>query len=85
MRWATAAVVICGGALIEALVGGSAGDFAVGCLLTLCGAVAWQRGRESRIGPLLGLAGAAWFLGTAATPLLYLHRGPIAHATLSPA
>jgi len=84
MRWAAAVVVLCGGALIEVLVGGSAADFAVGCVLTVCGAVAWERRGESRIGPLLGLAGVAWFLGTAATPLLYLHRGPLAHATLAP-
>jgi signal transduction histidine kinase len=58
-------------------------DFAVGCVLLVCGTIAWERRRESRVGPLMGVAGAAWFLGNVATPLLYLHHGPLVHLELS--
>jgi signal transduction histidine kinase len=58
-------------------------DFAVGCVLLVCGTVAWQRREESRVGPLMGLAGLTWFLGNIGQPLLYLHRGPLVHLHLS--
>ena len=58
-------------------------DFAVGCLLIVCGAIAWDRRQESRVGPVMGLAGATWFLGTAVEPLLFLHRGPLVQLYLS--
>jgi signal transduction histidine kinase len=61
----------------------TAADFAVGCLLLVCGTVAWQRRPESRVGPLMGLAGATWFLGNVAQWLLYVHRGPLVHLHLS--
>jgi signal transduction histidine kinase len=90
MRRAMAAALICGGAAVEvvfydASLGRAAtvADFAVGATLIACGTIAWERRRESRVGPLLGLAGIAWFLGSAAPPLLYVHRGPLAHLTLS--
>jgi signal transduction histidine kinase len=58
-------------------------DFTVGCMLLVCGTVAWQRREESRVGPLMGLAGLTWFLGNIGQPLLYLHRGPLVHLHLS--
>ena len=61
----------------------TAADFTVGCLLLVCGTVAWHQRPESRVGPLMGLAGATWFLGNIGRPLLYLHRGPLVHLHLS--
>lgn len=58
-------------------------DFTVGCMLLVCGTVAWQQRPESRVGPLMGLAGATWFLGNIGRLLLYLHRGPLVHLHLS--
>ena len=58
-------------------------DFAVGCVLIVCGTVAWQRRPESRVGGLMGLAGFSWFLGNIGQTLLYLHRGPLVHLHLS--
>ncbi len=58
-------------------------DFTVGSLLLVCGTIAWQRRPESRVGPLMGLAGLTWFLGNIGQPLLYLHRGPLVHLHLS--
>jgi signal transduction histidine kinase len=58
-------------------------DFLVGCLLVVAGAVAWDRRRESRIGPLMTLAGLAWFVGNVSEQLVYLHRGPLVHLVLS--
>ena len=60
-----------------------AADAAVGCVLLVCGAIAWERRRESRVGALMALAGATWFLGTLFSPALYLHRGPLVHLNLS--
>ncbi len=61
----------------------SAADLVTGCTLIACGAVAWDRRQESRIGALMSLAGATWFLGNLASALLYLHRGPLVHLYLS--
>jgi signal transduction histidine kinase len=58
-------------------------DFAVGAVLIVCGALAWDRRPESRVGVLMCLAGLTWFLGTLFEPALYLHRGPLAHLLLS--
>ena len=69
-------------------------DFVVGLVLLGCGLVASIRRRESRTGPLLAVAGIAWFLGTFAASgrsgyadfgalFLTLHRGPLVHALLS--
>jgi signal transduction histidine kinase len=58
-------------------------DFAVGAVLVLCGALAWGRRPESRVGALMWLSGLTWFLGTLSEPLLYLHRGPLVHLLLS--
>jgi signal transduction histidine kinase len=61
----------------------SAADFVVGALLLSCGATAWERRRESRVGALMVLAGVAWFAGNLAPALLFLHRGPLVHLHLS--
>ena len=58
-------------------------DFAVGCVLICGGVAAWDRRPESRVGIVMLLAGATWFLGTLASPLLYLHRGPLVQLHLS--
>jgi signal transduction histidine kinase len=70
------------------------GDFFVGIVFVGCGVVAWTRRPESRVGPLLTLAGIAWFLGTFAASgnsdyaefgaiFLTLHRGLLVHVLLS--
>jgi len=61
----------------------TAADLAVGCVLLTCGTIAWDRKDESRVGPLMTVAGVTWFLGNVARPLLYLHRGPLVHLHLS--
>jgi signal transduction histidine kinase len=58
-------------------------DLVVGCVLLGCGALAWERRPESRVGVLMTLAGATWFLGSVFGPLVYLHRGPLVHLHLS--
>ena len=60
-----------------------AADFGVGCVLVVCGVVAWQRRPESRVGVLMAFAGLTWFLGTLLPSALYLHRGPLVHLHLS--
>jgi signal transduction histidine kinase len=60
--------------------GPAAADLATGWVLLGCGM--WggrQRPREMRWS-LLVLASAAWFAGTFAATLVYLHRGPLVHA-----
>src|SRR5262245_19477958 len=59
------------------------GDFAAGCVLIVCGAVAWEWRSESRVGALMSLTGFTWFLGTYWSSALYLHRGPLVHVLLS--
>jgi len=61
----------------------AADDLAVGLVLVACGAVAWDRHPESRVGVLMSAAGFSWFLGTVVEPALYLHRGPLVHLTLA--
>ena len=58
-------------------------DLAVGCVLVVCGAIAWTRRPASRVGSLMSLAGFTWFLGTLVPAALYLHRGPLVHLHLS--
>lgn len=58
-------------------------DLGVGCLLVVCGTIAWTQRPESRVGPLMSLAGFTWFLGTVLGPALFLHRGPLVHLHLS--
>jgi signal transduction histidine kinase len=61
----------------------AAADLAVGFVLVACGALAWDRRPESRVGALMSLAGFTWFLGTLVEQALYLHRGPLVHLHLS--
>ena len=61
----------------------TAADFAVGLLLIGCGAVAWDRRPESRVGGLMALSGLAWFLGDLGGAAVYFHRGPLVHLVLS--
>ena len=61
----------------------TAADLAVGTVLIGCGAIAWIRRPESRVGALMNLAGFTWFLGTVAEFALFLHRGPLVHLHLS--
>lgn len=69
-------------------------DLVVGWTLIAGGLASWWRRVESRIGPLLALAGFSWFVGTFASSgihglavfgaaLVTLHRGPLVHALLS--
>lgn len=61
----------------------AAADLAVGCVLLVCGAIAWTRRPASRVGALMSLAGLTWFLGTLVPAALYVHRGPLVHLHLS--
>ena len=90
VRWALLATGIAFGLAVEWAFYSSAlgpsltvADFTVGCMLLVCGTIARQQRPESRVGPLMGLAGATWFLGNIGRPLLYLHRGPLVHLHLS--
>jgi signal transduction histidine kinase len=58
-------------------------DAAVGLVLVTCGVAAWERRAESRVGPLMALAGFAWFAGNFGQGALYLHRGPLVHLHIS--
>jgi signal transduction histidine kinase len=58
-------------------------DGVVGLVLVTCGVIAWERRSESRVGPLMALAGFAWFAGNFAAGALYLHRGPLVHLHIS--
>ncbi len=73
---------------LEVLVSGTdtlaaTADLAAGWALLASGAVAWQRCPQSRTGMLLVATGAAWFLGTAFPPAIYLHRALLAQTILS--
>ena len=63
--------------------GAKVADFAVGCVLLGCGALAWERRNDSRSGPLMTLTGLAWFLGTVSNAAVYLHRGPLVQLVVS--
>jgi signal transduction histidine kinase len=58
-------------------------DFVVGCVLIVAGTVAWDRRNESRVGPLMMLAGLTWFAGNLGGAAVFLHRGPLVHLVLS--
>ena len=58
-------------------------DLVVGWTFLGCGLVAWSRRRESRTGLLLAATGVAWFAGTFAGSLVYLHRGPLVHCVVA--
>ena len=58
-------------------------DLVVGWTFLGCGLFAWSRRPDSRTGLLLSATGVAWFAGTLAAPLVYLHRGPLIHCVLA--
>ncbi len=71
----------------------AAADLAVGWTLIGCGLTGWSRRPHSSVGPLLAVAGFAWFGGTLAgsrigavaavgSALLFVHRGPLCHAII---
>ncbi len=55
-------------------------DLVVGWVFIGSGLLMWQQRPHSRLGPLLWLTGVAWFFGSVATVMLFLHRGPLLHA-----
>jgi len=61
----------------------TAADFTVGCLLIVCGGLAWERQPRSGVGALLTLAGFSWFVGNLGGAAVYFHRGPLAHVVLA--
>ncbi len=58
-------------------------DAVVGLVLVTCGAIAWARRSESRVGQLMALAGLTWFAGNFWQGALYFHRGPLVHLHIS--
>lgn len=59
-------------------------DAATGFSLLALGLLAWSRQSAGPgVGPILAMAGAAWFAGTIAAPLAFLHRGPLAQLLLT--
>jgi hypothetical protein len=52
-------------------------DLTVGLTFVACGLLAFRPARAAAT--LLAATGAAWFLGTVSSDLLYLHRGPLVH------
>jgi signal transduction histidine kinase len=58
-------------------------DFLVGLAWIAAGAIVWPRGGRHPAGPLMAAMGVTWFLGGLLSPLLYLHRGPLAHVLLA--
>ena len=58
-------------------------DGVVGLVILVSGVVAWERRRPSRVGPLMGVAGLAWFAGAFVPELRFLHRGPLVHLHLT--
>ena len=61
----------------------AAADLITGWALLACGALAARRRAGRATGALLAATGAAWFAGTLAPALLYLHRGPLIHLLLA--
>ena len=58
-------------------------DLITGWTLLACGGLAARRSTGHAVGALLAATGAAWFAGTMAPALLYLHRGPLIHLLLA--
>jgi signal transduction histidine kinase len=58
-------------------------DAVTGFVLLALGLAAWSLRPRWRVGPILGIAGVAWFIGSLWSPAIYLHRGPLAHLLLS--
>ena len=58
-------------------------DAATGVVCLGAGAIAWRRAPRSRLGPLLVLTAALWFLGSVAGWAAFLHRATLAQALLT--
>jgi signal transduction histidine kinase len=58
-------------------------DGVVGFVLVGAAVLAWDRRGKSLVGPLMGLAGLAWFAGNFWPAVLFFHRGPLVHLHLS--
>lgn len=58
-------------------------DGLVGSVLLGAGHLAGERRPASRVGPLMAVAGAAWFAGSFVSGLAFLHRGPLVHLHLA--
>jgi hypothetical protein len=61
--------------------GPAAGDFGVGLVFVVGGALVLRR--STATGALLAATGLAWFLGGFLSWLVFLHRGPLVHLLLS--
>jgi signal transduction histidine kinase len=61
----------------------AAGDLTAGVALVGAGALAWDRRAQRGVAALLAATGFAWFVGDLWTPLLFTHRGPLAHLLLA--
>ncbi|WP_456826476.1 sensor histidine kinase [Cellulomonas sp. P5_E12] len=61
----------------------AAADLAVGLVLVGAATLVLIRRPGHRVGLLLGLASATWFVGDASAYLVFLHRGPMVHLHLS--
>jgi signal transduction histidine kinase len=61
----------------------AAADLTAGCALVGCGVAAWVLRPQSRVGLIMDVAGATWFLGTATSTLAFLHRGPLVQLYLT--
>lgn len=59
------------------------GDLVAGLVLLGGGMLAWAARARGGCAGLAVLAGTAWFAGAAFDPLLYAHRGPLAHLLLA--
>jgi signal transduction histidine kinase len=59
----------------------AAGDFAVGMAFVLGATLVWQRFRVTAA--LMAATGLAWYAGSFAGELVFLHRGPLVHLLLS--
>jgi signal transduction histidine kinase len=57
----------------------AAADATVGLAFIGLGLVAWQRRPSSRSGLLMAATGFAWFAGSFASAVLFVHRGPLVH------
>jgi signal transduction histidine kinase len=58
-------------------------DGVVGLVILSSGVVAWERRSQSLVGPLMGVAGLAWFVGAFLPELRFLHRGSLVHLHLT--
>jgi signal transduction histidine kinase len=82
LLWAGLAIA---GVVCEAMAAGSlqVADTLTGLSLVAAGLAARLAGRESRVGPMLGVTSAVWFLGSVWSVAATAHLGPLVHTFLS--